>query len=163
MNHLINSFSPTVDSLEITQGFQTVDVFNKQNDPPQLNLWSIIFRKNNGESSLNKIILNSLEQISELPSNWDEEGAIQPPLNCVQYAKAIVLFMDAVGQEIYAIAPGPLGEIMLDFRNDSKSLELIIYPDKMKYVKFSELEKPEQGIFNPDILFPDLLNWLNNK
>ncbi len=164
MNHSMDSYSSTTESLEISKGFQTINVFKSQKDIPHGHWWSIKFRAPSAISnSLNKKILNSLEAIAELSENWDEEGALKPDKNCVQYARAIILYMDAIGQEIYAIVPGPNGEIMLDFRDNKKSFEIILYKDVMRYVKFGYNETPEQGIFTPDVLFIGLVEWLNTK
>jgi hypothetical protein len=50
---------------------------------------------------------------------------------------------------------------MLNFRNGDRSMEILIYPDKMKYVKFPTKGTPSQGVFTPDMLFTDLIAWLN--
>ena len=44
MKHSMDSFSTTVDPLEISKGFQTIDVFTKQEDFPFIHKWSIILR-----------------------------------------------------------------------------------------------------------------------
>ncbi len=104
-----------------------------------------------------------IENMAALEDNWDEDGAIAPGSEVIQLAKGIAHSMNAVGQDIYNAAPGPKGEIMLDLRSGNKSLELIIYPDKMKFVKFSQSEPPAQGSFTPGLLFTDLIAWLNEQ
>ncbi len=101
--------------------------------------------------------------MAALEYNWDENGAIPPCSEVIQVAKGILHSMNAVGQEIYNVAPGPKGEIMLDLRSGNKSLEVIIYPDNMKFVKFSTSEPPAQGSFTPGLLFTDLIAWLNEQ
>lgn len=165
MKHSMDSFSTTVDPLEISKGFQTIDVFTKQEDFPFMHKWSIILRAPSSTSnSINNAILNSLENMNNLQESYYEDmDFLKPDNSVIQYGLAIVKYMDAIGQEIFAVAPGPNGEIMIDFRQNKKSFEIILYRDKKKYVKFGFNEKPEQGIFTPDILFSHLLEWLNAK
>ena len=165
MKHSMGSFSPTVDTLEISKGFQAIGDFTKQKDFPFMHVGSIILRYPSSISnSLNNEIVNSLENINILPESYYENAEFLKPDNgVVQYALAIAKYMDAIGQEIFAVAPGPNGEIMIDFRQNKKSFEIILYKNKQKYVKFGFNEKPEQGIFTLDILFSHLLEWLNTK
>lgn len=112
------------------------------------------------QSVTNSRILNLLDEITLLKDNWDGDGAKAPDSNALQATRAIIHTMNSMGQSIFHIAPGPLGEIMLDFRNKNKSFELIFYPDKWKYVTFSETEKSKQGSFDIES-FSELLSWLN--
>ncbi|MCG2612795.1 hypothetical protein LZZ85_00830 [Terrimonas sp. NA20] len=105
--------------------------------------------------------LRAIENMAALDDNWDEDDAIAPCSEVIQLAKGIVHSLNAAGQGIYNAVPGPNGEIMLDLRSGNKSLEIIIYPDKMKFVKFSPSEPPAQGYFTPSLLFTDLIAWLN--
>jgi hypothetical protein len=124
-----------------------------------ITLRSSVLENQNG---LNSKHLQRLSEIENLEQNWDNDGAIAPPVNVVQFAKAIIYIMNAIGQEIYNIAPGPDGEIMLLFTKDKKSFEVLIYPDKMRFVKFPEYGTPVQGTFSIEALYTDLLSWLNS-
>jgi hypothetical protein len=111
---------------------------------------------------LNSKILELLERIEALPNNWDEDDSLAPSKDGIVIAKAIIHLMNSIGQQIYHITPGPNGEVMLDFRTNTKSFEIIIYSDKMKYVKFPEKGDPEQGEFSPELLYTELIAWLNS-
>jgi hypothetical protein len=69
--------------------------------------------------------------------------------------------METVQQTIYSIAPGPVGEIMLDLRNGYKSVEIIIYPNRIRTVQFEEGKAPHQKDASIDYIITDLLKWLN--
>lgn len=162
MQALIDSYSPTVKS----SGDAPFKSFTTEYSLNQLGTqsWSITYRPLiDITTSINARIFKIIEDIAVLNDNWDEDGAIAPDSEVIQLAKGIVHSMNAVGQEIYNAAPGPKGEIMLDLRSGNKSLEVIIYPDKMKFVKFSPSEPPAQGTFTPGLLFTDLIAWLNEQ
>jgi hypothetical protein len=158
MNHLIDSYSVTGSFSNVNTAFQTVSTFSIDQYPPLA--WSITI-KNIEDYGVNKRVLDAINEMESLPDNWDESDAISPNKSALQLARLITLYMDAIGQEIYSTAPGPTGEVMLDFRNKNKSFELIFYRDRNKYVKFPEIEPPEQGLFTPEIMLPELISWLN--
>lgn len=112
-------------------------------------------------SQLNKPAFNNFYNICGLQDDWDGEESPAPSNNVMQSAFALINILDLATQQIYNVVPGPRGEIMVDVRGkNSKSVEFIIYPDKIKYVKFSEIEAPEQGLFNNELI-SGLLTWVN--
>jgi len=124
---------------------------------------SIIFQNNYDSefyASLNRRAIQLLNEFSTLKDNWDGELSKAPAHSALLKAKFIVKFLQATGQQVFHVAPGPRGEIMVDIRNKEKSIELIFYPDKVKYVTFSNSGSPQQGLFESS-LFPELLGWLN--
>lgn len=157
MSHLISNFSPTAE-IPFTNNFQTLLTYNLDQETG----WSITLEGKNFEAnSLNAKHIETLEKIETLSDNWDQEGSLVPPQKVTSFARAIIYLMNAIGQEMYNIAPGPNGEIMLDFSNNKRSFEILIYPDKMMYVKFPEQGNPIQDSFTPEKLYTDLLSWLN--
>lgn len=110
--------------------------------------------------SINIRIENLLNSMELLGDNWDEDDAIAPNPSCLKLTKDIVSRMNEIGQSIYQVAPGPNGEIMLDFRNGGKSFELLFYPDKKIWCTFGDTSYPRQGDFTDDSL-SKLLDWLN--
>lgn len=157
---LINNYSLTVEPT--APQYQTLDIVKMEEGSPyaiSITLRSSIFEDQN---NINAKQLETLSHIEVLEKNWDTEGAVPPSSNVIAFAKAIIYIMNAIGQEIYNIAPGPDGEIMLLFSNASKSFEVLIYPDKMRYVKFPESGVPIQGAFTIETLYSDLLSWLNS-
>lgn len=103
---------------------------------------------------------NIIDAMETLGPNWDGDGALPPDNEALMIAKSITYMLWRYGQPVYHIAPGPVGEVMVNLRNGDKSLELLFYPNRWKYVQFSPHEAPRQG--NLDFLiFPELLTWLN--
>jgi len=123
---------------------------------------SIVFYKDE-DAKINKREITLLEEFKLLGNNWDNEESIPPSKDSICYAEYIVKALEKTGQKVYHVAPGPMGEIMVDIRNDigSKSLELLFYPNsKNKYVFLPENNQPEQGDFTFSLL-PKLLNRIN--
>lgn len=104
--------------------------------------------------------LKIIEDIRGLRNNWDGDSSLAPYSVVIEAAKEVINFATDAGQEVYTIAPGPAGEIMLDFRCREKMLEIIIYPDKIKFVQFSSSEQPVQSLVAPDLSIEKLLLWL---
>lgn len=157
----INSYSLTGEPF-VQSKYQTFNSIDIDKDSDSDSAISITLRRSDFEApTINAKHFETLVKIEELEDNWDEEGSIAPPINVVQFARAILYLMSAIGQEIYNIAPGPKGEILILFNNDLKSFEVLIYPDKMRYVKFPENGVPLQDSFTPELLYTDLLSWLN--
>ncbi|MCB9316589.1 MAG: hypothetical protein H6569_10660 [Lewinellaceae bacterium] len=93
----------------------------------------------------NERALRLLEEFKTLPDNWDEEGALAPAQNAVLLAENLVRLLQQTGQKVYHVAPGPNGEIMVDMRENGKSVEILFYADNMRYVLFPLDGNPEQG------------------
>jgi hypothetical protein len=75
-------------------------------------------------------------------------------------ASYLLKLLQSFGQKAFHVAPGPRGEIMIDLRNKDKSIELLFYGDKAKFVMFSDSSDPKQGTFELNML-PELIKWLN--
>lgn len=114
------------------------------------------------EAALNQYALDLLSEFKKLKDNWDEEGSPAPSNLAIRRAEVLVKQLQQTGQKVFHVAPGPRGEIMVDLRENGKSLEILFYPDKMLYVQFPQQGKPEQGEFHPDLL-PKILKWLNGQ
>lgn len=114
------------------------------------------------EPSLNSRIESLLNEYSQLQNDWDEDDALAPNTESLQFAQFVTKLLSMHGQRIFHAAPGPNGEIMLDIRNRTKtqSLEIIFYPDRAISVSFPAIGKPFQQAFTLEQL-PSLLSWLN--
>lgn len=161
MPHLIDSYDLTTYPDLISDEIQTVREFEINSRPK--NIWSIVFEDINIYTcaSNESVTDDLLATIGNLKDNWDEEGAQGISKKVLNEASAIIYTMKIAHEDLYSISPGPSGEIMLDYRVGKKSLEIILYPNKRKFVKFSDDEAPTQGEFNDKIL-PDLIAWLNS-
>lgn len=127
-------------------------------------IYSSIIVTRNQQHGLNIRIHKLLNEFSLLEDNWDEGGATAPLEGVINYARFIAKLLEKRGQAIFHAAPGPNGEIMLALRNnsDTKSFEIILYPNRSVVVAFPESEEPFQKNFDVKEL-PNLLEWLNKK
>lgn len=127
--------------------------------PRRLNSIVVSARKKHG---INERILSLLKSYRKLNNNWDFDDALAPSIKVINISELIVMTFQKIGQKIYHTAPGPNGEIMLDIRdsNNSKSIEIIIYNDKINIVFIPKKEFPTQEIFEFSKL-KNYLNWLN--
>lgn len=112
------------------------------------------------ETALNQRALDLLSEFKKLEDNWDEEGAPAPSPLAIRRAEILVNQLQHGGQKVFHVAPGPRGEIMVDLRENGKSVEILFYPETMRHVQFPAAGEPTQGEFHPDLL-PKLLKWLN--
>lgn len=110
--------------------------------------------------SLNSKQLRLLEEFKTLNNNWDEEGALAPKIETIRSAVNLVLILQNTGEKVYHVAPGPKGEIMVDLRASEKSVEILFYPEKAKYIFFPKFGQPLQGQFTLDQL-QQILKWLH--
>lgn len=111
---------------------------------------------------MNQTIISLLKDYSELEDNWDGEGAKKPNIFSLNQAIYLTEELTNLNQNIYHVAPGLNGEIMLNIRNenDSKSIEIIFYENRSVQVLFSDNNKPIQDSFEFTKI-NNLLNWLN--
>ncbi len=161
MPALITNYTPTADAAFLARDSQIMKVYKVNKSPGYSGSISFRDSKTIQEGLINSRIFDLLNKMESLQDNWDGDNALAPNSQALQLARGIASSMTASGQKIYNTTPGPKGEIMLDFRNNVKSLEVLLYPEKMKFVKFGNNELPTQGAFNPELL-PELITWLNS-
>jgi hypothetical protein len=109
---------------------------------------------------LNGREIQLIREYKQLEDNWDGDGAKAPFRHSLMLSSYLLKVLQSFGQKVYHVAPGPSGEILLDLRNRDRSIELLFYEDRAKYVRFSQAEKPDQGSFELNML-SSLLKWLN--
>lgn len=110
-------------------------------------------------SSENNVIIGQIKSMLQLGDNWDSEGALKIPLNVVERAIAIVRLINQSDYNVYLAAPGPNQEILLIVKIVDREIELVIYPNREKYIKFEGTEFIEQGdLYDKEI--DSLLEWL---
>lgn len=111
--------------------------------------------------ALNQHHLSTIDTYQQLIDNWDEDGAIAPTRETVQFAIKIAQLLTDMGQSIYHTSPGSVGEIMINLANCTKSAELLAYPGgRNKFVRIGSDETPQQGALTPESL-RETLRWLN--
>jgi hypothetical protein len=92
-----------------------------------------------------------------LKANWGCEDALAPSKSAIKKAEKLIQTLDFA---VFQVAPGPNGEIMIDLRENGKSVEILFYPTKSKFVKFPTIGLPTQHKFS-DTDLPQILSWLN--
>jgi hypothetical protein len=107
-------------------------------------------------------IINSIKSFELLNENWDKEGARPIPTETINQSTKIVKHLDLSNINIYFASPGPNQEILLLVKNNTKELEIIIYPNKQKFVKFSNNEFIDQGDLEVEKI-PELVEWTQNN
>ncbi len=82
-------------------------------------------------------ILAKLQSFLRLEENWDSYGAATPSKKAVHGAIDLVQQLDRAGQSVYFVAPGPNGEIVVELKNDERSMEIYFDEDgNSEYVIF---------------------------
>ncbi len=110
--------------------------------------------------ALNERILRLLEEFKKLNENWDRDGALAPDSMAIRSAEMLVKQLQLTGQKVFHVAPGPQGEIMIDLRKEDRSVEILFYADKMRYVLFPKQGSAKQSEYKSDDL-PKILKWLH--
>lgn len=114
-----------------------------------------------GEISVeNEEIINQIKSFQSLKENWDEENAKEIPRKTLLDSINIVEELNNFDINVYLTSPGPNREILLLIKSHKRELEIIIYPNKQKFVKFEDKNFIEQGDFNLEKLF-SLVEWVN--
>jgi hypothetical protein len=85
-------------------------------------------------SSKAKATLHRLYSFKQLKLNWDGNGALVPEEEVIQTAANFLFLLDEYDLPIYFTAPGPNGEIVLEYKNDQNSAEIFFESDN-----FSEM------------------------
>lgn len=89
-------------------------------------------------SPASKEIVKKLYQFKDLKDNWDGAGAIPPQTEVIENAISFLITMDEIELPAYFVAPGPNGEILLEYKNENHSAE----------VYFEENNDPEMIIYH---------------
>jgi len=94
-------------------------------------------------SSKAKATLHRLYSFKQLKVNWDRNAALVPKEEVIKNAANFLFLLDEYDLPIYFTAPGPNGEIVLEYRNGQNSAEVFFEADN-----FSEmLYKGDEQIY----------------
>jgi hypothetical protein len=107
----------------------------------------------------NAIYIEQLNGFKSLRDEWDPEEATAPSEDVIERSKDFASYLQAIGEGIFQVAPGPNGEVLIELRNHEKSVEFLFYPNRTKFVNLTT-DKPSQGLFTIDML-SNLLASLN--
>jgi hypothetical protein len=102
-----------------------------------------------------------LDEFRLLGPNWDEDDALPPATKALDATERLISWLNANHVSAYHAAPGPQGEIMVNFRGkEGRELEILFYPNRFSFVKASRETPPEQGVFEWAML-KKLTTWLS--
>ena len=80
-------------------------------------------------SNPTKQFITKLHSFKSLEQNWDSYGAQPPSNNSVEAAISFVKKADKNDLPLYFVAPGPNGELVIEFRKGNKEASAFINPD----------------------------------
>ncbi len=113
-----------------------------------------------GDLSYNNYLLShQIKSFRFLEENWDDDGAMKIPVSTIDKSISILKQFNEFNKDIYLASPGPNEEIMLLLKNNRHEIELIVYPNKIKFVKFEDNKFIEQGNFE-NFELQDYIKWL---
>lgn len=93
---------------------------------------STVFRKSEEIQTLSmktRQVIKKLDSFRMLKHNWDSHGAVQPDNSTVEKVVSLVKQLDEDGVIPLFVAPGPNGEILLEFKAGDMEAELYINAD----------------------------------
>ena len=144
------------------RGTQTVKItdYSYTEESPKIYQGSVLIKELGVLSEENKIIIDQIKSFEFLQDNWDEDGAKVIPGNVIQQAIDIVSVTDENNINVYLVSPGPNKEVLIMLKNNDREVELIVYPSKVKYVKFEGANFIEQGNLESKE-FSSILDWIS--
>ncbi len=93
---------------------------------------STIFKTSDGPSEMSlktRKTINKIKSYSLLEKNWDGYGASKPKNIVINKAIEFLRLADDEGIEPYFVAPGPNGEILVEFKDDKFEAEIYFNED----------------------------------
>ena len=104
-------------------------------------------------------MIQKLQSFRQLKENWDSYGAAKPSVNAINRAISLVKTLDLANQPVYFVAPGPNGEIVVEFREGEYSIEITVDDEgKEEYVTLRNgILLSEPATFDS---LPVLVRWL---
>ena len=91
------------------------------------------------EDAINAI--SKLQGFAQLAPNWDSYGAAAPTAQVIKRAEKFIREIDKQGITVYFVAPGPNGEILVEFQKGRRSAEVYFHPDQL--ANFALFEEDE--------------------
>ncbi len=78
--------------------------------------------------------INKIKSYSGLENNWDGYGAVKPTDNTINNAINFLRKADEDGLNVYFVAPGPNGEIVIEFKRDNLEAEVYFNEDNTNQI-----------------------------
>jgi hypothetical protein len=107
-----------------------------------------------------KDMVNKINHFKVLKENWDSYGALPPSANAIDEAISFVRMADKNLLPFYFTAPGPNGELVVEFKRGNKEAAAYFNPDNTTELILSE---NNQTILegSVEINYKDLLQFIN--
>ena len=107
-------------------------------------------------------VISKIKSFEHLKPNWDSYGAIPPSGDTVEKAVAFIRRADSNLLPVYFVAPGPNGEIVVEFRNGNREASVYFNPDGSDDVILSEgNEVLSEGTLDED--YQNLLSFIKTN
>lgn len=107
-----------------------------------------------------KQFITKLQSFKSLAPNWDSHGAIPPSEKSIDLAISFITKADKNLLPFYFVAPGPNGELMLEFRKGKKEASAFINTDGSTELILNEGNNYVlEGTLEEN--YKDLLNFIN--
>lgn len=107
-----------------------------------------------------KQFIAKLNSFKSLRHNWDSYGAIPPSSENIDRAISFIRKADKNLLPFYFTAPGPNGELVLEFRNGNKEASVFINPDGTNELILNEgKDDILEGTLEEN--YKDLLSFVN--
>lgn len=104
-----------------------------------------------------KEFLYKLYNYNRLEMNWDGNEAIPPSENTIQTAANFLSVMDEFDLPIYFTAPGPNGEIVLEYKNNENTAEVFFENDNLQeMLLYNKKEQTYAGTVDTSLLINHL-------
>jgi len=78
--------------------------------------------------------INKIKSYSDLDDNWDGYGAIIPENDVINSAINFLWQADEDGFEVYFVAPGPNGDIVVEFKKENLEAEIYFNADNSNQI-----------------------------
>ena len=92
-------------------------------------------------SPANSKALLLLKSFTTLKANWDSYGAEVPSDKAIQKASTFILRLSNTGIDVYFVAPSPNGDILIEIKQGSSSLEFEFTSDESDSVVASQFKR----------------------
>lgn len=121
---------------------------------------SILFQTRKDLSIDARKQIGKIQGFSSLKENWDSYGALKPNQSAIQKSIQLVREIDQMGLPVYFVAPGPSGEILVELKLKSKTIEFHVYnQSEVEVLHFVGEDCVHEEEFIPSMLF-EHLSWL---
>ena len=84
--------------------------------------------------------INKIKSYCDLENNWDGYGAVKPADMTIHNAINFLRRADEDGLEVYFVAPGPNGKIVIEFKKDNLEAEVYFDGDGTEQVLIYDVD-----------------------